>query len=215
MKTLNLQEFKAKINEDVIILDTRNADDFKESFIPGSIFIGLEGQFAEWSGNLLPFHQKIILVTYHGMEEETIIRLEGIGFDNVEGYLQGGFETWKNAGEQIDIIIDVDVDELAVDLPYDPNLKVIDVRKPNEFAEGHVKDAINLNLADMTDLLLIAQLEETQNLYIHCAGEYRSLIACSLLKRQGYNNLRNINGGWDKIKEHENIRSEKEASMLN
>ncbi len=133
----------------------------------------------------------------------------------MEGYLKGGFATWKNAGEEVDMIIDIDADELAMDLPFDENLVVLDVRKPNEFAEGHVKDARNLNLADMTDLALIAQLEENQNVYVHCAGGYRSLIACSLLKRQGYHNLHNVNGGWAKIKEQKTIKTEKEASVLN
>ena len=215
LSPLSLTEFKDKINEEVIILDTRNSSDFKEAFIPGSIFIGLEGRFAEWAGSLLPFHQRMILITEPRMEEETIIRLARVGFDNVEGYLKGGFETWRNAGESTDMIIDVDADELAMDLPFDQNLIVLDVRKSNEFAEGHVKGSKNLNLADMNDLALIAQLEEDQNLYVHCAGGYRSLIACSLLKKQGYHNLRNVNGGWEKIKEQKNIKTEKEASVLN
>ncbi|MDQ6843639.1 MAG: MBL fold metallo-hydrolase [Bacteroidota bacterium] len=212
---LTIAQLKEKINEDVIVLDTRNAAGFKQSFIPGSVFIGLEGRFAEWAGTLLSFHQRIILITDPGMEEETIVRLARVGFDNVEGYLQGGFETWKNADEKIDMIIEVEADELAMDLPFDDNLSIIDVRKPSEFAEGHVKGAANLNLADMTDLALIASLEETQNLYVHCAGGYRSLIACSILKKQGYHNLRNINGGWAKIKKEKNIKIEKEASVLN
>lgn len=215
LSPLSLEAFKNKINNEVIVLDTRNSADFKEAFVPGSIFIGLEGRFAEWAGSLLSFHQQMVLITEPGMEEETIVRLARVGFDNVEGYLKGGFETWRNGGEQIDMIVDVDADELAMDLPFDDNLTVLDVRKPNEFAEGHIKDARNLNLADMTDLALIAQFEENQNLYVHCAGGYRSLIACSLLKRQGYHNLRNVNGGWAEIKEQKNIKTEKEASVLN
>ncbi len=113
------------------------------------------------------------------------------------------------------MIIDVEADELAMDIPFDENLTVLDVRKPNEFAEGHVTDAVNINLADMTDVALIAQFEENQNLYVHCAGGYRSLIACSILKRQGYHNLRNVAGGWAKIKEQKSIKVEKEASVLN
>ncbi|MEP6584269.1 MAG: rhodanese-like domain-containing protein [Ginsengibacter sp.] len=215
LTALTLNDFKRKIKDDVIVLDTRNAAEFKAGFIPGSIFIGLEGRFAEWAGSLLPFHQRMVLVTEPGLEEETIIRLARVGFENVEGYLKGGFESWREAGERVDLIIDVDADELAMDIPFDENLKVLDVRKPGEFAEGHIKDAMNLNLSDMTDLALVAQLEENQNLYVHCAGGYRSLIACSLLKRQGYHNLRNVNGGWAKIKEQKKIKTEKEASVLN
>jgi rhodanese-related sulfurtransferase len=155
------------------------------------------------------------LITEPGKEEETIVRLARVGFDNVEGYLRDGFEAWKNAGETIDIIIDVEADELAMDIPHDENLMVLDVRKENEFIEGHVKDAINFPLNNMTDVAQIAQLEENKNFYIYCGSGYRSLIAASLLKKHGYHNLRNVVGGWAKIKEQKNIKTEKEASVLN
>ncbi|MEO6636768.1 MAG: MBL fold metallo-hydrolase [Ginsengibacter sp.] len=212
---ITVKELQDKIKEDVIILDTRKADEFRNAFIPGAIFIGLEGRFAEWAGSLLPFDQRIVMVTQEGREEETIVRLARVGFENVEGYLKGGIEAWKKAGELTDLIIDVEADELAMDIPFDDNLTVLDVRKPNEFAEGHVTDAVNINLADMTDIALIAQFEENQNLYVHCAGGYRSLIACSILKRQGYHNLRNVAGGWATIREQKSIKVEKEASVLN
>jgi rhodanese-related sulfurtransferase len=133
----------------------------------------------------------------------------------VIGYLEGGFENWKNSGESIDMIIDVEADELAMDLPFDPNILVLDVRKPTEFGDGHVKDAQNIPLIDMTDPLNIANLEEEQNIYVHCAGGYRSVIAASILKRQGIHNLRNVLGGWAKIKEQEKIETVKESSVLN
>ena len=124
---------------------------------------------------------------------------------------QRGAET----GEEVDLIIDIEPDELMMDIPFDPNLVVIDVRRPGEFAEGHLKDAINLPLGEMTDVMQLAQFEDNQNLYVHCAGGYRSVIASSLLKRQGVHNLRNVLGGWSKIKEQEGIKIVKEASMLN
>jgi hydroxyacylglutathione hydrolase len=212
---LSVKELKAKLDKDVVILDTRKAEEFVNGFIPGSVFIGLEGRFAEWAGSLLPFHQRIILIAQPGKEEETIVRLARVGFENVEGYLSGGYEAWKNAGEAIDIIVEVEADELAMDIPHDENLKVLDVRKENEFAEGHVKNALNLPLGDMTDPAQIAQLEENENIYVHCGGGYRSVIAASLLKREGYHNLRNVAGGWRKIKEQKNIEIEKDASVLN
>ncbi|MEO6836856.1 MAG: rhodanese-like domain-containing protein, partial [Ginsengibacter sp.] len=184
-------------------------------FIPGSVFIGLEGRFAEWAGNLLSFKDPMILVTSLGKEEETIVRLARVGFDKVEGFLNGGYDAWKSAGEKTDLIIDVEADELSMDLPFDDRLTVLDVRKPTEFADGHVKDAINIPLAEMIDVAQIAQLEEDQNIYIHCGSGYRSVIASSLLKKQGYHNLRNVLGGWDKIKEQKSISIEKEASVLN
>ena len=161
------------------------------------------------------FRSRIILVTDEGKEEETIIRLARVGFDKMEGYLQGGFEAWKNAGENVDLIIDVESDELALDIKHDPKLAVIDVRSETEFGEGHIKDATNLPLSDMTDIAQIANFDDDQNLYVHCGGGYRSVIALSLMKRQGFHNLRNIVGGWSKIKEEKTIEIQKEASVLN
>jgi hydroxyacylglutathione hydrolase len=215
IKPLTLPSFKEKIKEDVIVLDTRNAQVFTEGFIPGSVFIGLEGRFAEWAGSLLPFDKTIVLITPAGMEKETVIRLSRVGFDKMEGYLEGGFETWKNAGEKIDLVIDVEADELMMDMPHDPNLTVVDVRRETEFADGHLPDAINLPLDEMTDIAALAQFEDYQNLYVHCAGGYRSVIAASLFKKQGLHNLRNVMGGWEKIKEQEKVTIVKEPAILN
>lgn len=215
LQALSVSAFRSAMEGGAIVLDTRPSAEFTEGFIPGAIFIGLEGRFAEWAAALLPFEEPIILVTPVGREEETVVRLARVGFQNVEGYLSGGFEEWKKEGERTDMIINVDADELAMDLPYDPHLLVLDVRKFNEFSEGHIKGALNLPLAEMADVAQMAHLEEDQNLYIHCAGGYRSVIAASLLKRQGYNNLRNVAGGWNKIKELPGIPVEKEANVLN
>jgi glyoxylase-like metal-dependent hydrolase (beta-lactamase superfamily II)/rhodanese-related sulfurtransferase len=215
LQPLSIEEVKKLKKEDVIIVDTRPAEQFISGFIPGSIFIGLEGRFAEWAGSLLPFDQSIIIVTEPDKEKETIIRLARVGFSKVEGYVEGGFSAWKAAGEEIDMIIEVEADELAMDLPFDDQLVVVDVRKPAEFAEGHVKDAVNIPLNEMTDLVNLSQFEENQNLYLHCQGGYRSTIAASLFKRQGIHNIRNIAGGWNKIKEQEKIETEKDSSVLN
>jgi hydroxyacylglutathione hydrolase len=212
---LTVAAFKKKINEDVIVLDTRKATEFTQGFVPSSISIGLEGRFAEWAGSLLPFDREMVLVTEKGKEEETIIRLARVGFDKVSGYLKGGFEAWKKAGEPVDMIIDIEADELAMDVTHDPKAIVVDVRRPNEYAEGHVKNAVNIPLNDMTDVALIADFDDNQNLYVHCAGGYRSIIASSLMKRQGINNLRNVVGGWGKIKHEKKIITETEKSILN
>ena len=212
---LSIADFKTLQNDDVLVLDTRHATVFTKGFIPGSIFIGLEGRFAEWAGSLLPFDKPMILVTEPGKEEETIVRLSRVGFDKIQGYLKGGFDAWVKAGETVDIIIDVEADELVMDIPHDPNLVVVDVRRETEYADGHIKDAQNLPLNEMNDLVNLAHFEDNQNLYVHCAGGYRSVIASSLLKREGIHNLRNVLGGWGKIKEQKNIKIEKEASVLN
>ena len=212
---LTIEKFKAAINDDVIILDTRHASEFTQGFIPGSIFIGLEGRFAEWAGSILAFDKPILLVTAPGKEEESVIRLSRVGFDKMTGYLKGGFEAWKNAGEKVDIIIDVEADELIMDIPHDPNLVVVDVRREMEFADGHLSNAVNLPLDEMTDVAQMAKFEDNQNLYVHCAGGYRSVIASSLLKKQGIHNLRNVLGGWGQIKQQEKANIVKEASVLN
>ncbi|MGB4845799.1 MAG: rhodanese-like domain-containing protein [Ferruginibacter sp.] len=215
LTALSIDEFKKLQADDVLVLDTRHATIFTKGFIPGSIFIGLEGRFAEWAGSLLSFDKPMILITEPGKEEESIIRLSRVGFAKIQGYLQGGFEAWQNAGETVDMIIDVEADELAMDIPHDPNLVIVDVRRETEFADGHIKDAQNLPLNEMNDVVNLAHFEDNQNLYVHCAGGYRSVIAASLLKREGTHNLRNVLGGWNKIKEQENIKVEKEASVLN
>jgi len=215
LTALSIAAFKKLIGEDALIIDTRHADIFTQGFIPGSIFIGLEGRFAEWAGSLLPFDKPMVLVTEKGMEEETVIRLSRVGFSKMQGYLKGSFDAWQKAGEKVDMIINIEADELAMDIPHDDHLVVVDVRREAEFADGHVKGAQNIPLTEMTDVATIANFEDNQNLYIHCAGGYRSVIASSLIKRQGVHNLRNVMGGWGKIKEEKGIVIEKDASVLN
>ncbi|HRN91496.1 MAG TPA: rhodanese-like domain-containing protein [Ferruginibacter sp.] len=212
---LSIEAFKQAAQDGAIILDTRPASTFTSGFIPGSIFIGLEGRFAEWAGALLPFNQSIILVTDPGAEEASLIRLTRVGFEKISGYLEGGFQTWSNAGEPVDMVIDVEADELVMDIPHDPRLTIVDVRKEGEFVEGHLKNAINLPLSEMTDVAEIAQFNETQNLYIHCAGGYRSVIAASIFKKHGFHNLRNVLGGWGSISKIKNVQVVRETAALN
>ncbi len=215
LTALPVEAFKSRAEEDVIILDTRESSVFTQGFIPGSIFIGLEGKFEDWAPTLLPSDKPLLLVTENGKEKETVSLLAKLGFSKIEGFLQGGFEAWQNAGEKTDLIIDVETDELAMDLPYDEHLIVVDVRKEVEFADGHVKDAVNIPLANMTDPASMANIEDNDNLYLHCGSGYRSVIAASLLKRQGIHNLRNVLGGWAKIKDQKGIKTEKDATVLN
>ncbi|MDP4218712.1 MAG: MBL fold metallo-hydrolase, partial [Bacteroidota bacterium] len=145
LKPLDQAEFSRIIKEeDAILLDTRRADLFTRGFIPGSISIGLDGRFAEWAGSLLPFDKPIVLVTTPGEEKESVVRLARVGFDKMKGYLDGGFEKWVQAGQPTDMIVDVEADELAMDIPFDENLVVLDVRRETEFADGHVRGAINI-----------------------------------------------------------------------
>lgn len=217
LKALSVNEFKAKASdENVIIVDTRNATVFTNGFVPNSISIGLEGRFAEWAGSILPFTKSILLVTEKGKEKESVVRLSRVGFDKFAGYLDGGFEAWQLANENTDMIVDVECDELAMDIPFDENLIVVDVRRETEYADGHLKQSINIPLNELTDPASMANLEDNHNIYIHCAGGYRSVIAASLLKQQGIHNLRNVLGGWSKIKElADKFEIEKSTEVLN
>ncbi|HEX6915065.1 MAG TPA: rhodanese-like domain-containing protein [Chitinophagaceae bacterium] len=214
LTALDLQAFK-RVAADAIILDTRKAKEFTSGFVPGSVSIGLEGRFAEWAGSLLPFDKNIVLVTDPGKEKESIIRLARVGFEKITGHLKGGFEAWKAAGEQIDMIIDVEPDELLMDIPFDENLVVMDVRKESEYADGHIRDAVNIPLDTLTDPGSMANIEENDNVYVHCAGGYRSVIAVSLMKRQGIHNVRNVLGGWNEMKKLEKFDIEKNIAALN
>ena len=215
MKPLSVRDFKKRMKNNIMILDTRNSEKFTEGFIPGSLSIGLNGRFAEWAGSLLPYETPLLLVCDPGKEKESIIRLARVGLDNVQGYLEGGYDAWKNSNEPSDMIINVEADELMMDMPFDQNLIVMDVRRPVEFAEGHLSEALNIPLNEMTDPGKIANIDDRHNLYVHCASGYRSVIAASLLKRQGFHNLRNVAGGWDKIREQQKVKIVKDASILN
>ncbi|MEP7279003.1 MAG: rhodanese-like domain-containing protein [Bacteroidota bacterium] len=216
LQPLELAAFKEKIKkEDAIVLDTRDSAVFVNGFVPGAVSIGLDGRFAEWAGMLLPFDKSILLVTQPGKEEETAVRLARVGFATMAGFLKGSFTTWQAAGEPTDMIIEIEADELAMDLPHDNKMLVVDVRRETEFADGHIKGAVNIPLSDMMDPASIAGLGETRNIYVHCASGYRSVIAASLLKRQGIHNLHNIVGGWDTIKEQTGIQVGKVPSLLN
>ncbi|MBK6937058.1 MAG: rhodanese-like domain-containing protein [Chitinophagaceae bacterium] len=201
IKALSTDSFKQAITEDLIIIDSRQPVVFSNGFIPGSVNIGLQEKFSEWASNLIPANSHLLIVTEAGQETETANRLKQSGFSTISGYLNGGFETWRKAGEPTDMIIDVEADELIMDIPFDNNLVILDVRKEAEFDQAHLKNAINIPLLKLTDPGSMANFEDEQNIYIYSAGGYRSVIAASLLKRQDIHNLRNVLGGWNKIKE--------------
>ena len=217
LKKVTIDEIKNKIRElDVVLLDTRPVKQFIDGYIPTSIFVGLEGRFAEWAANILPLNLPIIIIAEEGREKEAITRLARVGIEKVEGFLAGGFDAWKNAEEKFDLIIDIESDELAMDIPFDENLVVLDVRTEAEFGSGHLKQSMNIPLINLTDPGTMADFDDNHNIYVHCAGGYRSVIACSLLKRQGIHNIRNVNGGWNAILlNKERFTIEKEGEILN
>lgn len=197
LKPLSISTFELIAeDETILILDTRNANVFSQGFIPASINIGIDGNFAQWVGEIVQnVEQRIVLVTEPGRETETITRLARIGFDNVLGYLEGGFETWKNKGNLIDQIIRIDSEMFEVSYKGKPT--VFDVRKKSEFESKHIIGAENIPLNQ-----LLENLDKFPNhipFILICAGGYRSMIAASILKKKGWRELADIEGGMSEI----------------
>lgn len=202
LKPLSAEDFEAVAEDSgALILDTRPAADFHKAFIPNAINIGLKGDFAPWVGAMIvDTQQPILLVTEVGTEEEAITRLSRVGFDNVIGYLDGGFETWKNAGKEIDEIKRISPEEFAQQ--FDKNTKVIDVRKYSEYAAQHIDEAYNKPLDFIADW---ASDIDDEHFFLHCAGGYRSMIAASILNARGVRNFTEVEGGFNGIKKTEQV----------
>ncbi len=197
---LKPNEFEALANSSgAIILDVRNQKEYSQGHIPRSIFIGLNGDFAPWVGALISdVKHPILLVAPEGKEEESIIRLSRVGFDNTLGYLDGGFETWKKSSKPYDTVDSITAPEFEKTFS-EGNISIFDVRKESEFLNGHIKGAQNTPLNNINQHLSL--FSDTSAFYIHCAGGYRSVIAASILKSRGIHNLVNIEGGFGAIKQ--------------
>ncbi len=191
--------FEVVANEErPLVLDTRAAGEFAKGFIPNSINIGLDSNFAMWVGEMIPdIKQAILLVTDPGKEEESIIRLSRVGYDNTIGFLKGGFPAWKAAGKQVDTVSRINAEEFAKRYASKP--VIIDVRKKSEFDSEHVVDAINVPLNQINQHL--AQFPKDAPFILHCAGGYRSMIAASILKSRGWDNFVDVEGGFGAIKQ--------------
>ena len=211
-KPLSVKDFELLANEtEAIILDVRHQTEFIKGFIPQSIFIGIDGSFAPWVGALIKdISQPILLVTSEGKEADTITRLSRVGFDNVLGYLAGSFDTWKEAGKEIDSLISVSANVLETKIKEADNklssCLVFDVRKPGEYASEHLKVAANTPLDFLNNHL--SEFPKDEDFYIHCGGGYRSVIAASILKARGFHNVIDVAGGYAAIKKTTSERTE-------
>lgn len=196
---LEPSEFKHLAKEmDALILDVRSHSEYTHEHIPGSIFIGLDGQFAPWVGALiLDIDQKIILVAPFGREEEAVTRLSRIGYDNSLGYLNGGLEAWKSAGYEVDAIKKISAKEFETAMKTS-GINVLDVRKKSEYQAEHLVGVENSPLDTINRDMVNLNAEKTY--YVHCAGGYRSVIFESILKSRGYHNLIDVAGGFTAIK---------------
>ncbi|WP_213522010.1 rhodanese-like domain-containing protein [Nonlabens sp.] len=198
-QALSPKAFEAAANETgAIVLDVRSQDEFAQGHIPRSIFIGLDGSFAPWVGTLIAdVKQPLLLVTAPGREKETLTRLSRVGFDQSIGYLDGGFESWKNAAMQYDTVASITASQFEKE-EKERHLPVFDVRNESEYFSEHVVNAKNTPLEFLNDYLTSFPEE---SFFVHCAGGYRSMIAASILKSRGIHNLINVKGGFSAIKE--------------
>ncbi len=195
---LTVSDIEKALAEGMVVVDCRKPADFETGFIPKSINIGLDGQFAIWAATLLDIKSPVALVCNAGNEEQAITRLARTGFEDIRGYLAGGFEAWAQAGKPVDMVISVEPEELEMDYKHG-QITVLDVRKEGEFNDGHIKDARWVTLQNLEKDL--NTLSKTEDYYVHCAGGYRSMIAASILKKHGFERVRNVYGGYGKIKE--------------
>jgi rhodanese-related sulfurtransferase len=199
-KPFDARSFEALSMEDeILVLDTRKSVDFVKEFIPGAINIGLDGDFSVWVGNLITdIRPKILLVTEPGRESEAVTRLARVGYDNCVGYLDGGFESWKMAGFPIDHINSMSAGEFIKRYNDDPDELLLDVRKKSEYDSEHVKGSLNIPLNYINELL--EKIPRDKNTFVFCAGGYRSVIFISILRARGYENLINVEGGFNELK---------------
>lgn len=198
MREINASEFESVVeNSGAIILDTRKNLEFYKGYIPQSINIGIDGDFAPWVGALIAdVKQPIIIVTEIGQEEETVTRLSRVGFDNIIGHLKGGFEAWKKAGKQIDTVNRISANQFAHEVKIGES-KIIDIRKESEYCAEHIDDAYSKPLAAINDW--IKDINPKEHFYLHCAGGYRSMIAASILQARGFRNFTEIEGGFNAV----------------
>jgi glyoxylase-like metal-dependent hydrolase (beta-lactamase superfamily II)/rhodanese-related sulfurtransferase len=193
---LSPQQLSELRQQDHVLLDVRSAADFGAGHVPGSVNIGLGGQFAIWAGSLIPLNSTIIVIADTATQiDESVVRLARVGIENVKGYLDGGVDNWRRAGLPIESIPQVSVNELKEKLATTADLQVVDVRRPGEYGNGHVPRALNAPLATLDRLAAELPLEKDKPTAVICAGGYRSSAAASLLEKFGFTNLLNVSGG--------------------
>ncbi|HEX5832549.1 MAG TPA: rhodanese-like domain-containing protein [Pyrinomonadaceae bacterium] len=179
-----------------VLLDVRSAAEFGAAHVPGSVNIGLGGQFAMWAGSLIPLNASIVVVAdTRDQVDESVVRLARVGIENVKGYLDGGVENWSRAGFSVASVPQVSVEQLKEKLATGDDLQVVDVRRPTEYGNGHVPRALNAPLATLDRVAAELPFAKDKPTAVICAGGYRSSAAASLLEQLGFTNLLNVSGG--------------------
>lgn len=197
---LNLAQFLAFSTDDSVqIIDTRISSEFLQGYVPGAIHVELDAIKTLIALKIVEQDCPIILVCTEGTEAITIKRFELLGYTQVKGYLKGGFTTWVEADQKVDLIIEVEVDELAMDIPFDEYLMVLDIRTEDVFDKAHIKDSVHIPLIEFSDPGAMSELDEHFNIYIIDDLGKQLLLAASVLKKQGIHNIRIVQDGWDAV----------------
>lgn len=201
LKPLSLEEFESEIKDGALVLDTRHENFYAQGSLKDSVSVPLNGQYAIWVGSLIPINKPLILITEQGKEYESVLRLARVGFENVAGYLEGGFETWTNSGEPVQTVTSVDPKQM---MDYvKKGYEILDVRRSTEAETEHVSGAINISLVDLENRM--DELDKKGPYLVHCAGGYRSMIAASILTSNGFEQIINVREGFDEIKKVANV----------
>jgi glyoxylase-like metal-dependent hydrolase (beta-lactamase superfamily II)/rhodanese-related sulfurtransferase len=196
LKALSVQAFALAMKGNAMVLDTRTPDEFESGTVPNAINIGLNGQYAPWVGALLNPNTPLLLIAADGKETEAVLRLARVGYENVLGYLAGGMNSWKDAGKQIQITKSISATEFAKAINPE---SIIDVRNAGEWSNGIIENANLIALGNLEKQL--HTLDKNKKYFVHCAGGYRSMMAVSIMTKNGFNNVTNVLGGIAKIKE--------------
>lgn len=201
MTPLTVREFQTVWETtNALVIDTRPKEIFSQGFIPGSIFIGIDDTFAPWVGTLVTsLTQPILIVAEKGREEEVVTRLARIGYDNSLGYLKGGIEAWKTAGNDLDSLKEISANDFALEFQNHNDINLLDARRESEYKSEHLAGAENFPLDFINRNM--SQIDSHKTYYIHCAGGYRSLIAASILRSRGFDKVINIKGGYKALSE--------------
>ena len=198
--SLSVDQFQQIVaNENAFIIDTRDEALFLEGYVPNSIHFKPEIIHQAAALGLLSFEQPLIFVGDNDNEKIAIAYFEKLGFSHIKGWLDGGFTAWRNADKRYDLIIEVEADELAMDIPFDEFLMVLDIRTEEQYDAGHLKDAIHIPLLDFADPGSMSELDEHFNIYLISQDGQTNTLAASILKRQGIHNIRVVKQGWEDI----------------
>ncbi|TXI34793.1 MAG: rhodanese-like domain-containing protein [Niabella sp.] len=219
MNELSIESFEAYMAKNLTVIDTRPMEQVKTAFIKGSILFSFEDRLSDLTRYFLKSDSalgssEILLVCDENEKLQWISAVEKVGI-KIKGLLKGGFKAWENAGKPIDLIIDVEADELMMDIPFDANLVVLDVRSAMNFANGHLKDAVSIPLNNLNDPLRMAAIEDMDNLYIIGNNDKEVYLAASVLKKQDIHNIHVVLGGWEAVVAQPSAKVVKAPEMLN